>query len=124
MENVYGIGQVWSYQTREGEEDSFLVIVATEEHEKVGAIVNIYVGGLRMRNSRAASGITEVISHLPFAKNAIDECVGDLLGYADSLPPYEEGYGSWRQAFDSGDAGVFTIPVAMVIEAMEKTMEM
>jgi hypothetical protein len=38
------------------------------------------------------------------------------------LPPFLEGYRQWRTAFDNRRAGVFTLPVAEVVEAIESSM--
>lgn len=115
----YEPGQVWQYASREGEEDSIMVVVATEKNQAFGNIVNVYLEGLQIQNPHAPSGLTEVISHLPFSEEAIDRSVREFLGMAEGLPPFEDGYQSWRTEFDNGNAGVFTITIAEAVEAME-----
>jgi len=38
------------------------------------------------------------------------------------LPDYEEGYTMWKEAFDAGSAGVYTITIAEAIDVMEATL--
>ena len=118
----YKVGQIWKYETREGEENSTLKIVGVESHEKLGDIINVYVCGLRILNSNSDNKLFEEIQHLPFSKDAIDRSVIKLIDNTKNLPNFKEGYDEWRRAFDSGDAGIFTITVKESIEAMEMTI--
>jgi hypothetical protein len=118
----YEQGQVWQYNSRPEDENSVLIVVATEAHEKYGVIVSVTVVGLQMRSTHHEKGYIEHVSHLPLAEKALDESVTECLGYADELPPFEEGYNAWKEAFDAGNAGIFTIPVAEVVQAMEAAM--
>jgi hypothetical protein len=122
QDDTYKVGQVWEYQTRKGEEKSTLTIVAVEKNEKLGTIVNIYVSGLKIKNARADKGFSEEVHHLPFAKAAIDKSVTKLVGIAQTLPDYKEGFDQWKTEFDKGKAGVFTITVKESIDVMEKTV--
>lgn len=120
--NTYEVGQIWEYQTRKGEEKSTLTIVGVQTDEKLGTIINIYVGGLKIRNNQAVNGFSDKIQHLPFSKEAIDKSVTKLTGTTKKLPNYQAGYNQWKTAFDNGKAGVFTITVKESIDAMEKSM--
>jgi len=71
----YKIGQVWEYQTRKDEEKSTFTIVGVEKHKKLGTIINIYVGGLKIKNPNADNGLSDEIQQLPFSKEAIDKSV-------------------------------------------------
>jgi hypothetical protein len=107
----YKVGQIWEYQTRKGEEKSTLTIVAIEKHKKLGTIINIYVGGLKIKNSNADNGYSDEIQHLPFSRDAVEKSVTKLVGTAKQLPDYKDGYDEWRTAFDNGKAGIFSITV-------------
>jgi hypothetical protein len=122
QDEKYKVGQVWKYQTRKGEEKSTLTIVGVEKHKKLGQIINIYVGGLKIKNLNADNGFSDEIQHLPFSKEAIDKSVTKLIGTAKQLPDYKDGYDEWRTAFDNEQAGVFTISVKESIDVMEKTL--
>jgi hypothetical protein len=122
QDDKYKVGQIWEYQTRKGEDKSTLTIVGVEKHKKLGTIVNIYVGGLKIKNPNADNGLSDEIHHLPFAKEAIDKSVVKLIGTTKKLPDFKDGYDEWRTAFDSGKAGIFTIAVKESIDVMEKTL--
>lgn len=122
QDDKYVVGQIWEYQTRKGEEKSTLTIVGVEKHKKLGTIVNIYVGGLKIKNPNADGGFSDEIQHLPFSKDAIEKSVTKLIGTTKKLPDYKDGYNEWRTAFDDGKAGVFSITVKESIEAMEQTL--
>lgn len=122
QDDKYKVGQVWEYQTRTGEENSTLTIVGVQKHKKLGTIVNIYVGGLKIKNPNADNGFSDEIQHLPFSKDAIDKSVTKLIGTTKKLPDYKDGYHEWRTAFDNGEAGIFTVTVKESIDVMEKTL--
>jgi hypothetical protein len=122
QENKYQVGQIWEYQTRMGEEKSTLTVVGVENHNKLGTIINIYVGGLKIKNRNAVNGLSDKIQHLPFSKEAIDKSVTKLIGTTKKLPDYKDGYDEWKGAFDDGKAGIFSITVKESIEVTEKTL--
>jgi len=118
----YKVGQKWSYRSRLGEENSYLVIVKIESESKFGTIVHIALGGLKMKNRRSPNGLSENANHLPFSKEAIDKSVIKLLKEHVELPDFEEGYKLWREAFDDKRAGIYTITVAETVSIMEASL--
>jgi len=38
------------------------------------------------------------------------------------MPDISEGYGHWKAAFDAGEGGIFSIPVAQAVEYIEKAV--
>jgi len=114
-------GQIWKYNTRSIEPDSRLVVVQVDDinGEK---IVHISVNGLRLKNPQSDTGYGEEISHMPISPEALSKSVIELDGLADELPDYKEGYGIWREAYDSGKAGVFSITVKESVGFMEDTV--
>jgi hypothetical protein len=117
----YSPGQVWSYKTRPHEAQSRLTILRIDKTDKVGFIVHARVDGLAIKNPTAPHGVAETISHLPFAADAIDASVVKLER-TDLVPDFHEGYETWREDFDRGKAGVWKIPVAEAVSAMESVL--
>jgi hypothetical protein len=116
-------GQVWTYHTRPGEEDSRLTIVKVEPHDKLGTIVHIRVDGVAQKNPHAPGGVSRVIHHMPFAAEAISKSVIELAASGVPVPAsFERGYGLWKAAFDNGKAGVFTLTVAESIAFGEEAL--
>jgi len=118
----YKSGQVWRYKTRPGEEDSSLIVVKVENHPKMGNIIHIGLRNLRMKNPHNQEGYSDTALHLPFAEEAIDKSVVKILEEKAKLPAFEEGYSLWREAFDAGKAGIYTITIAEAVEIMEKSL--
>jgi len=63
-------GDCWTYETRPGEEGSFLVIRKIETSPE-GEVVHISIFGLRIKSSTASNGSTDRIQHLPIFARAL-----------------------------------------------------
>lgn len=122
VESKYKVGQVWSYKNRPGEEGSVFVVVKVENHPKLGNIVHVAVRGLKMKNRHSPDGFSDKVNHMPFSEEAIDRSAVKLLKERAELPDYKEGYQMWREAFDAGSAGVYTITLAEAVTVMEATL--
>ncbi len=115
-------GQVWSYHTRPNELRSTLLIDKVESDAKLGPIYHISVTGVKVKNPRAPDGATQELPHFPVSRKTLEDSVVKLVGNAAPNPKYLEGYATWKQAFDAGNAGIFTIPVAEIVDFIEKTL--
>jgi hypothetical protein len=86
----------------------------------LGNIVHIALRELKLKKPNGE--FIETADHLPFAEEWIDKSAIKLLKEKVDLPKYEEGYGIWREAFDAGTAGVYTITIAAAVDVMEATL--
>lgn len=118
----FSSGQVWTYNTRVGEESSRIIVCRVEEDPKLGQIVHIHVNGLRLKNKRAPGGFSDQIGHMPYSGDALRKSVLRLESTGIALPGFEEGYQEWRGAFDQGKAGVWTAPLSEAIAGMESAL--
>jgi hypothetical protein len=114
--------QVWSYKSRSGEEASTVLINKVEFSPKAGQIFHISVRGLRMRDRVAPSGMTTELPHLPVSVDTLKASCTKLVGESEPHPNYRDGYAHWRRAFDQGQAGIWTAPVAEIVQALEDGM--
>jgi hypothetical protein len=105
-------GQVWTFKTPPGQPNARLTILRVEDGGKVGRVVHIALSGVSY-----TGGHTE-IPRLPFAESAIDKSVIALERESGTLPDFSEGYRMWREAFESGKGGVFSIDVADAFETV------
>ncbi len=121
-ESKYKVGQQWSYHSRPGEEESYFVVLKIDHDAKLGNIVHIAMKRLRMKNRRSPDGISENVNHMPFSEEAINKSQPKLLKEKVELPSFEEGYQMWREAFDKGHAGIYTISIAEAVGVMEATL--
>lgn len=115
-------GQVWTYRTRLGEEASRVTILLVEPHEKLGQIVHIRIDGLAVKSPHSPSGLAEVIGHMPYDAATLATSLIEVVGTRDPLPDFADGYRQWREAFDAGKGGVWTLPLADCVAVMEQAM--
>jgi hypothetical protein len=115
-------GQVWAYKTRGSETGSTLLIDRVDIDSKFGEIFHVSVFDLRVKNPRAAGGITTSLPHFPVSRTSLALSCTKLVGRRDPDPAYLDGYGAWRKAFDEGRAGVFSISVADIVAGIETSL--
>ena len=64
-----------------------------------------------------------VLPHAPVDRNTLDNSVTELVGALSTEPSdFADGYEIWKESFETGDAGVFDIPVTQIIEFVEDTV--
>jgi hypothetical protein len=116
---AFKAGQVWTYQTRKHEPTSRILIQRVEHDPKAGEIVHIRVMNLSFKGPK---GSISVLPHLPYSGASLRKCLVALESSGNTVPSdYEAGYKIWREAFDAGKGGIFTLDVAGVLDGMEKT---
>ncbi len=118
----YKPGQVYTYRTRPSEKKSLLTILKVEPYG-AGTVVHVYISDVAIQNSDAPDGVSTFISHMPFAQQAVDQSVTQLVDQKPQLPDYEEAYASWKEQAERRKAGVFMIPVAQAIDGIEKAFQ-
>jgi hypothetical protein len=119
----FKVGQIWKYYNRQGEDSSTLTILKIEQYEKGDTIIHIRVDGVKMNNPNVASGYSSFIGHLPFSKKAIIKSVTMLVGKNNNLPDFAEGYNQWKEAWDSGKGGYWTVDLKEAIEGVDSVMK-
>src|SRR5690242_19983447 len=96
-------GQVWAFKTPSQHPNARLIILRVDGDQRLGNIVHVAVTGVSYGNGQ------NTIGHLPFAESAVEQSVTALERESGTVPDFAEGYRMWREAFDAGKAGVFTI---------------
>jgi hypothetical protein len=56
------------------------------------------------------------------SKETLDKSVESLTKTPVRPVAYEEGYAHWKQEFDAGRAGIYTVSVAEIVTLAEQTM--
>jgi hypothetical protein len=105
-------GQIWAFKTPPGQPNAKLTVLRVEDGGKVGTVVHIALSGVSFGNGQTT------IPHLPFAESAVEQSVTTLERESGSIPDYAEGYRLWREAFDAGKGGIFSISVADAFESV------
>ncbi len=114
----FGEGQVWAYDTREGDEGSLLKIQLVEEVGPAEARATIYHLSLIGVN---APGSTEplVVMHIPISAEALEASVTEPYYGPALFPDAENGIAMWRR--DQG--GVFGIPLKEIAEILAQNFQ-
>ena len=115
---TYKPGQVWSYKTRPGEEESTITILRVESTPKLGTIVHVQIQKWKLENCKGNTG-DSTMDHAPFSKAAIDKSVVKLLRTEKDIPDFDEGYKDWL----SHCGGVYTMSVADALSLTNKKMK-
>lgn len=115
-------GQLWGYHTRKGEENSRVLINKVETSPRLGKIFHISVLNVKVKNPRIDGGLSTDLPHFPVSQETLKKSLTRLRGKSAPNPNYREGYETWKNAFDQGKAGIFTIDVADIVDAVEHTI--
>ena len=118
----YGERQKWAYKTRPGEESSTVIINKVEAHPKLGNIYQISVTGIRIKNPAGQRGVQVELPHFPVSLTTLEQSLTNFIGQTKPTPGYLDGYNEWKAAFDQGNAGIFTITVAEIVDIVESTL--
>ena len=120
MTKKYESGQVWSYDNRVNEPDSKLVLLKIEElHNE--EIFHVHVFNLNLTDPGDIDAPLDCIFHMPFSKKAFEKSIRNLEGVTE-VPDFKEGYDVWREAYDNGEGGVYSITVGEAVSYMESTI--
>ncbi|WP_395372896.1 hypothetical protein [Marinicella sp. W31] len=114
-------GQAWKYHARGNEPESRVIVLKVEQYENAGEVIHISVVGLSMKNKHDSSWLGKDISHMPFSKEALMKSVITFDKMVE-VPDFSEGYVIWKDAFDKGKAGVYSVSVSEVVDFMEQTI--
>jgi hypothetical protein len=122
-QSIYRPGQVWGYQTRACDEQSYLIVVKVDDELGQTNIVHVCIDGVRVKDPLSGQWEVKTISHLPIAEESLSASVTELLGVTTHWPDFQEGYETWRMEFDNLRAGYFAVPVAACVEILAKAIE-
>jgi hypothetical protein len=114
-------GQVWAYKTRPGEVESRLLIDKVEDDPKLGRIFHISISKVQIKGGPIT--LTDELPHLPVSLQTLELSCTKLIGRSDPNPRYLPGYRMWRQAYDAGRAGIYTISIAEILDLTEKMLQ-
>jgi len=110
-------GQRWTYRTRPGEDTSTVLILRRDE-EPNGTALHVALDRLRLGNPHLPGGVQMELGHAPVTEDALRASVLELIQVTAPLPADEGGYRQWREAADRGEAGVFTLTLAEILDVI------
>lgn len=118
----FQIGQIWQYETRSCEDQSRVIILRVEKANEEEVIVHISVLKLNIENPQVEDDTLTEIGHLPFSRESLANSLTNLESSNNKLPDYMDGYNQWKEAYNAGQGGIFTISVGGAVDFVEKTM--
>lgn len=118
----FALGQVWLYKTRPTEPDSRVLIGKVESTPELGTIVHVKLVGLRIKSPSAPGEFGSVMSHVPITEAALNDSATQLTNEQADLSGFSDGYNNWLTAYQAGDAGVFTLSLADVVDTIEEAL--
>ncbi len=118
--NEFGVGQVWTFKDADLSTSRVIIGRIDRFSDGVMVLVSVAVTDAPIATTDAP---TQTIPHLPFEAEALKASVVALDGEREVPKAFDEGYRIWRKAYDGGNAGAFTIPVASAVEYVKTTVE-
>jgi hypothetical protein len=93
------------------------VVVRMDSDGKDGATI----ASVSLFDRRAGAKVG-VMGHIPVDGQVLAKSCPKALSPQAAAPDFEGGYAQWRQAFESGKGGYFTIPVSEILDVVKKMM--
>ncbi|RVC82678.1 MAG: hypothetical protein EOS58_09745 [Mesorhizobium sp.] len=108
-------GQIWTYHGAAPASSRVIVGAVDTFAGKGQPIVSISVTDVPIPTNEKEM---QTVAHLPVAVDALRASVVELEGTGSVPDGFESGYRQWRQAYDSGKAGYFTISVEGIVRIL------
>ncbi|MBL4677030.1 MAG: hypothetical protein JKY70_12615 [Mucilaginibacter sp.] len=112
-------GQIWTYNNREGEDDSFIVIIKLDDSNSQNPVAHVSTENLSKPGSEEVDTTTWSIGHAPVQLGILAGALKTLKGYREI--EFNEGYTYWKEEYDKGKAGVWSIPINEMIDLIQET---
>jgi hypothetical protein len=119
MERDYRAGGVWTFRSAPLPE-SRVVIGKIDAHERLDQVFSVSIKTVPLATGATGEIRVGDISHVPVTKSVLDTSLLEQVGIGEPSEAFAEGYRQWREAFDSGKAGVFTIEISKVVETVNQ----
>ncbi|TDI65773.1 MAG: hypothetical protein E2O89_02025 [Alphaproteobacteria bacterium] len=114
----YEAGQVWTYRSGQTNNPSRIVVGKTETLLDLGPAVHVSIIGIPMTDPQTGRRFFTDVYHVAFAVSAMDLSVIEVESIVEVHPGFAESYENWRRTYDNGEVGIFTEPVASILQAM------
>ncbi len=115
-------GQVWSYDNREGEDQSRVLVEKVERLADTVTVVHIQIVRVAVASRFQPSGVQDIVPHVAIAEEALDASVLELKDEVVSPVGFANAYSAWRQTVESGEASYYTMSVAEIVDLVERAV--
>jgi len=115
-------GQVWTYRGALVPSSRMIVGAIDKPDNAVDTeIVSISITDAPI-DPKTGGEKTQTVPHLPVAADALEKSVLELQGTAQIPDGFDEGYRIWREAFETGRGGFFTITVDEIVQVLQNSL--
>lgn len=110
-------GDICTFRRAKGTWSFFWILKI--DHEKIGDVYSLRKFGVDTASEVTKNDTDDIeelktlplLGHFPIAEDSLLACNPRVIGYMPVHDDALEGYTIWKEAFDQGRAGVFTLPV-------------
>ena len=123
MANRFRAGQVWRARCRPQDDNPHIIVLGEMEAGQGQSFYSIAITGVRIANPGMKGGVQTELPHAPVTEEVLGAAVLDLVasdGPTAADPEYSEAYEEYMEEYKLGEAGVFTIPVAEILDIIEQ----
>lgn len=115
-------GQVWTYQTRQHEPDSRLVIVHLYQPKKGERIAYVAVTGATVRLEGHPAPFPWDRCYVPLTERALSKSLRTLVSERTerTFPELEKTLPGWKKNAEAGQKHFWTIPIDQVLDNLER----
>jgi hypothetical protein len=125
MTDQFEAGQIWRTRGRPQDGDAYILILAVMDDTVVGRVYSVAMTGVRIRNPGFEGGVQTMLPHAPVTDEVLRADATELVssdGPTADHPDFSESYLHFRELYDEGDAGVFTISLAEILDLVEQSV--
>ena len=110
-------GQVWTFENAPAEETR--IIIGDIEPFDDDVAVSVSILGVPFQKIADGRFVGGAMYHLPFSETALKPALLELVSENEPLPAgYSDGYEMWKEAVERGEAGIFIITPADILESV------
>jgi len=119
----FAVGDIWQYKHREGEEGSQVIINKIETIAEDTPVYHVSIVNVKVINPQSPSGLAEKLAHAPVSLETLQTSLTNKIATEQPFDEdYLEGYEQWREAYLAGQAGIFTITIAEIVNFIEQAI--
>ena len=118
---VLAEGQAWTFKGSPA--PNARAVIGAIERADGGDVVHLALVDLPPPLELASEREVIAITHMPFARDAVEESVEEFLGEETPPESFMEGRSQWRDALDRGEAFVWSLTLGEALESVYATTE-
>ena len=119
----YREGQVWNYKTRDHEAGSTFYIMKVDELETGQKVYHLKLEGLAIRSPLLEGGVQTSMPHCPVGIETLEASATELVSQQGDVEVDWGAYQYWREAYEAGEGGWFTVPLDQVVAFLESMVQ-